>query len=44
MTDWRDHLTIDEAERLAEIDRIKRELRKEARKIFDRARKRLKRD
>ncbi len=44
MTHWRNHLTPDEAERLAEINRIKRELSKEARKIFDRARKRLKRD
>jgi hypothetical protein len=43
MTEWRNQLTPEEANRLAEIDRIKRELRKEARKIFDRARKRLNR-
>lgn len=40
MTDWREHLTPDEAKRLDEIEATKLELRKEARKIFDRARKR----
>lgn len=40
MTDWRKQLTSDEAARLAEIERTKLELRKEARLIFDRARKR----
>jgi hypothetical protein len=38
---WRDHLTPAEADRLEEIERTKQELRKEGRKIFDRARKRL---
>lgn len=41
---WRDHLTPAEAERLVEIERLKLELRKEARKIFDRARKRAERN
>lgn len=40
MSDWRQALTQEEAERLAEIEREKLALRKEARKIFDRARKR----
>lgn len=44
MTDWKEALTPAEAARLTEIERIKLELRKEARKIFDRARKRLRRD
>ena len=44
MTDWRNNLTPAEADRLAEIERIKLELRKEARKIFDRARKRAERN
>ena len=44
MTDWREHLTPAETGRLAEIERIKLELRKEARKIFDRARKRMQRN
>lgn len=40
MTDWRDHLTPAEAERLVAIDLERDALRKEARRIFDRARKR----
>lgn len=44
MTDWRESLTPAESDRLAEIERIKLELRKEARKIFDRARKRAERN
>lgn len=40
MTDWRDHLTPDEAKRLDEIEAEKLALRREARRIFDRARKR----
>lgn len=43
MTNWREQLTSNEVERLAEIERTKLELRKEARKIFDRARKRTNR-
>ena len=43
MTDWREHLTPQEAERLEQIEQTKRELRAEARKIFDRARKRASR-
>lgn len=41
MTEWKDHLTREEAERLKQIDAEKLALRKEARKIFDRARKRI---
>lgn len=41
--DWRESLTPTEAARLAEIERTKLELRKEARRIFDRARKRMNR-
>ena len=40
MTDWRDHLTPQEAVRLDEIDRQRKDLKAEARRIFDRARKR----
>ena len=40
MTDWRDHLTPEEAERLRQLDEQAREASKERRKIFDRARKR----
>lgn len=43
MNDWRSGLTPQEAERLAEIEKTKLELRKEARRIFDRARKRMNR-
>ena len=41
MTDWRDHLTQEEAVRLAELDEQAKAASKERRKIFDRARKRL---
>lgn len=41
---WREKLTPAEAERLDEIEIAKAELRKEARKIFDRARKRAERN
>ena len=37
---WRDHLTDDEAKRLDEIEQEKLALRREHRRIFDRARKR----
>lgn len=40
MTDWREHLTPDEAQRLADLDEQTQTIRKEKRKIFDRARKR----
>lgn len=43
MTDWREHLTPDEAKRLEDIEQTKAALRKEARRIFDRARKRANR-
>lgn len=43
MTDWRERLTEQEAQRLAEIAQLKRELSAEARRIFDRARKRASR-
>lgn len=43
MTDWRDHLTQDEAQRLAELDEQAKLASKERRKIFDRARKRAQR-
>jgi len=44
MTDWRDHLTPEEAKRLDEIEAEKLALRREHRRIFDRARKRAVRD
>lgn len=44
MTNWRNHLTLDEAQRLAELDAQAREASKDRRKIFDRARKRMKRE
>jgi len=40
MTDWRTHLTTDEAQRLTDLDEQTKAIRKEKRKIFDRARKR----
>jgi hypothetical protein len=40
MTDWREHLTQTEAQRLADLDEQTKAIRKEKRKIFDRARKR----
>lgn len=40
MSDWREHLTAVESDRLDEIEREKIALRREARRIFDRARKR----
>jgi hypothetical protein len=40
MTDWREHLTPDEAKRLDEIAEHVLALRREHRRIFDRARKR----
>ena len=43
MTDWRDHLTPDEAERLRQLDQQARDGSKERRRIFDRARKRVQR-
>lgn len=44
MTDWRDHLTPDEAERLRQLDEQAKAASKDRRKIFDRARKRAGRD
>lgn len=44
MTDWREHLTPEEAKRLDEIEAVKLALRREHRRIFDRARKRAVRD
>lgn len=44
MTDWRDHLTPQEAKRLVEIEQQRKALKAEARRIFDRARKRAVRD
>lgn len=44
MTDWRDHLTDAEKAELATIEARKIADRKQARKIFDRARKRMARD
>ena len=44
MTNWRTHLTPDEAQWLADYERRKVADRKHARKIFDRARKRMKRE
>lgn len=41
---WRSHLTPDEARRLDEIALTKRDLSAEARRIFDRARKRAERN
>jgi len=41
MTDWREHLTPEEAKRLEDIADEKRALSREARRIFDRARKRV---
>lgn len=43
MTDWRVHLTPEEAERLRQLDQQAREASKERRRIFDRARKRAER-
>jgi hypothetical protein len=43
LTDWREHLTPDEAARLAELDAQAKAASKERRRIFDRARKRAKR-
>ena len=40
MTNWREHLTPEEAKRLDEIEAEKLALRREHRRIFDRARKR----
>ena len=40
MTDWRDHLTPDERNRMEEIAQAILDLRREHRRIFDRARKR----
>lgn len=41
MTNWRDYLTPEEAERLRELDEQAKAASKERRKIFDRARKRV---
>lgn len=43
MTDWREHLTPEEAARLDELDAQAKAASIERRKIFDRARKRAKR-
>ena len=43
MTDWREHLTSEEAKRLVEIDDERRALTREYRRIYDRARKRASR-
>lgn len=40
MTDWREHLTPDEAKRIEQIAEEVLALRREHRRIFDRARKR----
>ena len=42
MTDWRTHLTPEEAKRMGEIAQAILDLRRENRRIFDRARKRAK--
>lgn len=39
--DWKDYLTDAEIAELAEIDRAKREGQKQARRIYDRCRKRM---
>lgn len=44
MTDWRTHLTPEEAKRLNEIAEEVLALRREHRRIFDRARKRADRN
>lgn len=44
MTDWREHLTPEEAKRLDEIKDERRALSQESRRIFDRARKRAQRE
>jgi hypothetical protein len=41
MTDWRDHLTLDERNRMDEIKAERLALNREYRRIFDRARKRV---
>jgi hypothetical protein len=43
MTDWREHLTPDEAARLRELDEQAKAASIERRKIFDRSRKRASR-
>ncbi len=43
MSDWREHLTPEEAERLRELDEQAKAASKERRRIFDRARKRAQR-
>jgi hypothetical protein len=43
MTDWREHLTPDEAARLRELDEQAKAASIERRKIFDRSRKRANR-
>ena len=40
MTDWREHLTPAEADRLAEMDRRKRELSEERATLHNRAKQR----
>ena len=40
MTDWRDHLTPDEVQRMEAIQQERIDLNREYRRIFDRARKR----
>jgi len=39
---WRDHLTVAEKAELAAIDRAKKEGQAQARRIYDRCRKRMK--
>ena len=43
MTDWREHLTPDEAERLRQLDEQAKAASKERRRIWDRCRKRAER-
>ncbi|MBK9496679.1 MAG: hypothetical protein IPO08_19695 [Xanthomonadales bacterium] len=38
---WRDYLTAEEIERLAQIDRAKKDGQAEQRRIYDRCRKRM---
>lgn len=41
MVNWRDYLTPTEIAELAEIERAKRDGQKQARRIYDRCRKRM---
>ena len=42
MVMWKDYLTLSEVDELAKIDREKREGQAQARRIYDRCRKRMK--